>query len=224
MATHNLASHIVVLTPTGSRVYGMTRRLPPRSPLAVVVLTLLAEAPMHAYRMRQLIKERAKDTVVNVERSNSVYQTIARLQRDELIRVREQLRDERRPERTVYEITEAGLSTLRSWLDTMLSTPAREFPEFPAALACLPITTPDHLLRQLEARASRLAALTEAAPELPLPRVLIIEEEYKQAMAEAELAWVRTVIDDLRAGRLDWSEEQLRPLAESTGTSPGDVG
>lgn len=181
---------------------------------------------MHAYRMRQLIQQRAKHTVVNVERSNSVYQTIARLQRDELIRVREQLRDERRPERTVYEITEAGRATLRSWLETMLSTPAREFPEFPAALACLPVTTPENVLRQLETRADRLAELVAAADpeEAGLPRVLVIEEEYKRAMAEAELAWVRTVIDDLRAGRLGWSEERLRSLAESSASHPGDVG
>ena len=32
-------------------------------------------------------------------------------------------------------------------------------------------------------------------------------------MLEAELSWVRGVIDDLRAGRLTWSEEWLRELA-----------
>lgn len=193
----------------------MDRRPPRGSPLAVIVLTLLAEAPMHAYRIRQLIKERAKDTVVNVERSNSVYQMLARLQRDELIRVREQLRDERRPERTVYEITELGRSTLTSWLDTMLATPAREFPEFPAALACLPISTPERVAEQLEARAARLAELLAEEPSAPeLPRVFLIEDEYKLVMARAELAWVRTVIDDLRAGRFGWSLEQLGRFAE----------
>ncbi|MGH3933445.1 MAG: hypothetical protein ACRDS1_00435 [Pseudonocardiaceae bacterium] len=53
-----------------------------RSPLAFVVLALLAEAPMHAYRMQQLIKERGKDRVVNVARRNSVTQAVDLLLRD----------------------------------------------------------------------------------------------------------------------------------------------
>jgi hypothetical protein len=33
-------------------------------------------------------------------------------------------------------------------------------------------------------------------------------------MLEAELSWLGGVIDDLREGRLTWSEEWLRELAE----------
>ena len=46
-----------------------------------------------------------------------------------------------------------------------------------------------------------------------LPRLFLLEEEYRRAMLEAELAWVRGVIDDLRAGRLTWSEEFMRAAA-----------
>ncbi len=34
--------------------------------LAMMVLALLVEEPMHAYRMQQLIREREKQDVVNV--------------------------------------------------------------------------------------------------------------------------------------------------------------
>src|SRR5262245_46087896 len=81
---------------------------PRRSTLAMAVLALVVEAPMHAYRMQQLIKERHKDDVVNVAQRNSIYQTIDRLLRDGLIAVKETSREENRPERTVYEITKAG--------------------------------------------------------------------------------------------------------------------
>ena len=101
----------------------------------MVVLAHLAEAPMHVYRMQQLIEERAKDTVVNVAQRNSLYQTIARLMRDGLVRVRQTAREENRPERAVYEISDAGRSTLDRWLEEMLGIPAREFPEFPAGLS-----------------------------------------------------------------------------------------
>src|SRR5438067_1236045 len=93
----------------------------PRSPLAVVVLSLLAEEPMHPYRMQQLIKFRGKDRVVNVAQRNSVYQTIDRLLRTGLIAVHATDRAEGRPERTVYAITRLGEQTLRHWLESMLA-------------------------------------------------------------------------------------------------------
>src|SRR5690349_3572223 len=93
----------------------------PRTPLSVVILALLAEEPMHPYRMQALIKFRAKDRVVNVAQRNSVYQTIDRLLRSGLIAVHSTDRAESRPERTLYAITALGEQTLRRWLQTMLA-------------------------------------------------------------------------------------------------------
>ncbi|MEV0971444.1 PadR family transcriptional regulator [Microtetraspora glauca] len=181
-----------------------------RSPLAMALLSLVCEEPMHAYRMQQLIKERHKDDVVNVAQRNSVYQTIDRLLRAELIAVRETSREENRPERTVYEPTEAGRETLRQWMRTMLSTPAREFPEFPAALAFLVVLTPGEVTAALEERVASLEArLSELDTDLVesakfLPRIFLVESEYERAVVMAELNYVRGLADDLRAGRLDW--------------------
>jgi DNA-binding PadR family transcriptional regulator len=178
--------------------------------LAVAVLSMLAEAPMHAYRMQQLIKERHKDEVVNVAQRNSVYQTIERLLRDGLIDVQATERAENRPERTVYEITREGRETLREWMLTMLSTPAREFPEFPAALAFLPIVTQEEAREALGRRAAALEAQlsaldSEMAEALTfLPRIFLIEDEYRRAVIAAELAFVGTALADLDAGRLAW--------------------
>src|SRR5215212_3941338 len=116
----------------------MTRR----PTLAMVLLALLMEAPMHPYRMQQMIKERGQDQLVNVAQRNSVYQALDRLVRDGLARPAGTTRDPGRPERTVYEITDAGAVTMRRWLVEMLPAPAREFPEFPAALAFVAILEP----------------------------------------------------------------------------------
>src|SRR5881227_1094785 len=113
----------------------MVRRSHRRSPLALAVLGLLYEAPMHPYRMQQLIKERGKDEVINVRQRASLYQTIDRLLRTELIAIRETERAEKWPERTIYTITEHGRATMLRWMREALSTPAREFPAFPAVLA-----------------------------------------------------------------------------------------
>src|SRR5438094_864554 len=100
----------------------------PRSPLTMVLLTLAAEKPMHPYRMQALIKERGKDQIVNVAQRNSVYQTIDAMVRGGLLAIHATARAERRPERTLYEITDEGRRTLASWLRAALSIPAPEYP------------------------------------------------------------------------------------------------
>ncbi|WP_337661728.1 MULTISPECIES: PadR family transcriptional regulator [Actinoalloteichus] len=197
----------------------MSGRPSRRSPLAMALLALLAEAPTHAYRLRELIRERRKDQVVNVAQRNSVYQTLDRLLRDELVQVRDTERVGDRPERTVYELTDEGAATLDGWLREMLSTPAREFPEFPAALAFLPLLTPDAALtllaRRAEALRRTLADLDaeEARVAGALPRVVLLEGEYQRATALAELRWLEAVTEDLRTGALDWNREDLDAIA-----------
>lgn len=190
----------------------MTSRPSRRSPLAVVVLALLAESPMHVYRMQQLIKERGKDQVVNVAQRNSIYQTIDRLRRAGLVEVQETSRDERWPERTIYRATEEGSATLHDWLREMLSERAREFPEFPAALAFAALLSPQQVRGRLEERAATLEqnlAEYEARQKPPLPRIFLVEDEYLAAMTKAELSWLRGMIAELREGALSWDVDAL---------------
>jgi DNA-binding PadR family transcriptional regulator len=179
----------------------------------MVLLALLTEAPMHPYRMQQVIKARGQDQLVNVAQRNSVYQALDRLVRDGLARSGGTVRDAGRPERTVYEITAEGSATLRRWLLEALPVPAREFPEFPVALAFLPVLHPDTVRELLAARVTavqeRLAAVQADAP-VGLPRLFLIEDEYRAALLTAELTWLRTVVADLDAGTLTWDEEMIR--------------
>jgi|SRR4051812_11726096 DNA-binding PadR family transcriptional regulator len=186
---------------------------PRRSTLAVVLLALLTEAPMHPYRMQQVIKERGQDQLVNVAQRNSVYQALDRLVRDGLARPVATAREAGRPERTTYEITEAGAAAFRRWLAEMLPAPAREFPEFPAALAFLAIMAPaevkELLAQRIEAQEQRLAAIREQAPP-GMPRLFLIEDEYRAAMLSAEIAWLRSVVADLTSGTFTWDLALIR--------------
>ena len=189
-----------------------------RSPIALAALAMLYEQPMHPYRMQQLIKERGKDEVINVIQRASLYQTIGRLEREGLIAAQRVTRDEKRPERTVYELTGAGRAITLEWMRQILSTPAREFPEFPAAISFLALLTPEDALRQLELRTFALQAeinrIDEALKQAePVPRLFLLEIEYLRATQVTELSWVASVIDDLRSGILTWSEAWLRQVA-----------
>lgn len=179
----------------------------------MLLLALLLEAPMHPYRMQQVIKERGQDQLVNVAQRNSVYQALDRLVRDGLARPAGTTRDSGRPERTVYEITEDGEAALRRWLRAMLPAPAREFPEFPVALAFLAIMDPAEVRALLTERAAAVEAKVEAIRQQAppgLPRLFLIEDEYRAAMLLAEAAWLRSVVEDLRTERLTWDEALIQ--------------
>lgn len=170
---------------------------------------------MHPYEMQRLIKQRCKDRVINVGQRASLYKTVHRLSRDGLIAALEIVRDAQRPERTVYMVTEAGRATAREWLRDMLAVPPTEFPEFPAAISMLPLLdVDDAVLRLMERRTRLIESLARQEAELAslpalLPRLFLLEEEYCRAIAVAELNWVDAILDDLHAGRLNWSPEWL---------------
>jgi DNA-binding PadR family transcriptional regulator len=199
----------------------------PRSPLWIVVLALACEEPMHPYRMQTLIKQRGKHLIANVAQRNSVYQTIAALRRAGLIEVLETSRYERRPERTTYQATDEGRRALAAWIRMGLSTPAREFPEFPAALGTLyGLAGPEELRTLLE---TRIGAVEKRAADLEkpvpgVPRLFLLEAEYMAATSRAEVKWLRGVVDDLRTGRLTYpSEEELLRIASEQGGPSEDT-
>ncbi|GAA2242698.1 PadR family transcriptional regulator [Kitasatospora cystarginea] len=197
------------------------------SPLALTVLSLLHYKPLHPYGMQRLIKEWGKDVVVNVGQRASLYRTIDRLQEVGLVAVRETGREQAYPERTVYEITDAGRETAREWLIDMLAVPRPEYPQFPAALSNLLMLDPDEipavLERRLRATTEKLAGLEVSLADEPadgLGRVSLLEIEYLRAVTEAEVRWLRAVIEDFHSGRLSWTAADL-PAEDAPEPSAG---
>jgi DNA-binding PadR family transcriptional regulator len=197
----------------------MSSKIPKGSSLGLIVLWQLYQEPMHVYRMQKLIEAQGKDRVVNVRARASIYQSIARLVRLGLVEVGETVETEGYPDRIVYAITEPGREIAREWLREMLRRTDGEYPEFVAAVSLLFGLAPEDARVQLELRVQRLAAeLAEIAAGLAdapreLPRLFLLEEEYRKTVLEAQLSWLSGVIDDLRERRLDWSEQWLREIA-----------
>jgi DNA-binding PadR family transcriptional regulator len=192
------------------------------SPLALTVLALLHYKPLHPYGVQRLIKQWGKDLVVNAGQRASLYRTIDRLNAAGLVAVRETERDQAYPERTVYEITDAGRATAREWLQEMLAVPKQEFPQFPAALSHLLMLNRSEIQDALEQRANTLgetlaglAANLTGEAERDLPRITMLEMEYLHTVTAAEVRWLRSVIDDLQSGRLSWSPEELVAISEA---------
>jgi DNA-binding PadR family transcriptional regulator len=198
----------------------MSAQLRP-SPLGLAILGLLQVGPLHPYGIQRLIKLWGKDQVVNVGQRANLYRVINRLHEAGLIVVRQTERDQQFPERTVYELTDSGRITAREWLTGMLSATRYEFPEFPAALSFIMGLTPEESLavlgRRAEALLDRVSQLDGELTDLSdtLPRVTLLESEYLRAVTDAELKWVNSVMDDLRAGSLTWSYEDFESVIAS---------
>jgi DNA-binding PadR family transcriptional regulator len=176
---------------------------------ALAVLSLLRERSMHPYELQRQMRIRHTDELLALK-PGSLYHAINQLQRDGLIVRVETSREGRRPERTVYRITPDGEEELTTWLRDLLSTPAREPNQFMAAMSHVLNLTPDDALQQLQLRLVNLdvtraamRAVESGVGEL-VGRPSVLEVEYARALAEAEAAWVRALIDDLRSGRLTW--------------------
>jgi DNA-binding PadR family transcriptional regulator len=183
----------------------------------LIVLWQLIGEPMHAYRMQKLIEAQGKHRVVNVRSPASLYQTIKRLEQHGLVEVEETVRGNNQPDRTVYAITDSGRHAARSWLRAMLVETGGQYPEFIAAVSMLFTLATEEALEVLEERGERMAAdLAETEAELAanpgLPRLFLLEEEYRRAVLLAEVAWLRAVCADIRGGRLSWDEEWIREV------------
>jgi DNA-binding PadR family transcriptional regulator len=200
----------------------MTTRTPSNL-LALAVLALLAESPMHPYEMDMVMRSRGLTEGIKLRRS-SLYTVIESLQRSGLIEPVETQREGKRPERTVYAITEAGRAKFAGWHRELLRTPAKEYPQFMAGLTFLAHLRPEETVALLEARARALAAIIDDWQErlkvvqerMGVPRLFLIEAEYAIAMGNAELAWIRATIREIQEGTLAWPTFILDAMAPAT--------
>jgi DNA-binding PadR family transcriptional regulator len=181
---------------------GAKRRV--SNPLALAVLVLLYERPMHPYEMAATLRERRKEDSIKL-RYGSLYTVIELLLKAGFILEKKTTREGNRPERTVYEIGKAGETEMRDWMRELLSTPVKEYPQFEAALSLLAALPPEEATDVLETRAEFLKKDLEKikadllqAKAMGLPSLFSIETEYRLALLETELGYVEKLITRIR--------------------------
>ena len=134
----------------------------------------------------------------------SLYTVLEQLLRAGFVAKRQTLRETARPERTIYEITDAGRAELRDWMAELVSTPAKEFRGFEAALALLGVLVPEEAQRLLALRHERLEArIREQRAQIDglvaggLHPFFLIENEYRLALETAERDFVERLLRTL---------------------------
>lgn len=195
------------------------------NPLALAVMVLLYERPMHPYEMAATLRERKKEASIKL-RYGSLYTVIDLLVKSGFIVEKTTTREGNRPERTIYDITKAGEAEMRDWLRELLSTPVKEYPQFEAGLSLLPALPPEEASDVLE---TRLEFLKQDIAEIKdglaqaqaLPALFAVESEYELAVLQTELQFVQKLIGRIRkdgCGYLkEWTQWHLdkRPKRET---------
>ncbi|WP_435742500.1 PadR family transcriptional regulator [Nocardioides sp. SYSU DS0663] len=170
--------------------------------LATVLLGVLADGPAHGYDLKRAHDERFPGS--RPLAFGQVYATLSRLERDQLVRT---VATEKGagPERTTYELTEAGAEALRTWLEeTEHPGPyaADELVRKTVTALHAGADTVDFLRRQRSAHMEALRAVVrqrDAAEEVGARIAL----DHTVAHLDADLRW----LDDARA-----RVEQTRPI------------
>ncbi|SDM47972.1 PadR family transcriptional regulator [Allokutzneria albata] len=194
--------------------------------MALAVLSVVVQRPMHPYEMASMLRARGKEADMGVK-WGSLYTVVRNMEKHGLIEAVETVRQGGRPERTIYRITDDGRAEMVDWVRELISVPDRERTRFQAGLSVLAAVAPEEaerLLRQRLAaletdRADKRAAHEQHSAEMP--RLFLIENEYELALLDAEMAWVRAVLDELSAGTFA-GIEQWRHFHE-TGEVPAEL-
>ncbi len=176
--------------------------------LALAVLSCVSERPMHPYEISTTLRSRGKEQSIKLN-YGSLYSVVDSLAKHGLIEAQETTREGRRPERTIYAITEAGMAEFEDWLAELISTPVREYPSLEAGLSLIAGLSPDDASRLLDQRVVRLrielgsveAGLTLTS-EHGIPELFAVEGEYRKAMLDAEIAFVTRLAERIRREEL----------------------
>jgi len=180
------------------------------SPLGLSVLELLDEEPMHPYEMATRMRIRHHDEFIRLN-FGTLYHTVEVLERNGWIVPLEREKEGRRPERTIYQLTDAGREVLTRTLADLLRRPNKEYPQFAAGLMFMHHLRAHEAAAHLKERAEALERIIEKFDSVlsellreGVTRLALIEVEHKIAMLDAERRWVRKLEEEINSGRLEW--------------------
>jgi DNA-binding PadR family transcriptional regulator len=174
--------------------------------LALAVLSLLNEKPMHPYEIGITMKQRGLSDTIKLN-TGSLYAVFDHLCKHGLIEPQETVKEGKHPERTIYRPTAMGRDEFFDWLRTLVKTPEKEYMQFSAALSFLGHLTPKEaceLLRErsitLRKRIEHVKKSVEDALRNGVHRMFMIETDYELALLETEVKWLVQLIGEIEEG------------------------
>jgi DNA-binding PadR family transcriptional regulator len=198
------------------------------SSIALIVLGLLDQGPLHPYEILRIMRKHRDDLRVPVS-VGSIYHAVERLEREGYVVPLATAREGARPERTTYEVTDAGRAEHRRRTRDLLRTVQPEYPAFDVGLGqadSLEAADVVALLRErleiLEDEHAAYDAALRSVVERGVPRRFLLDAFYELHQRAAQIAWIERTVAEIESGELDWTTPHI-PTDDATSTPDKDL-
>ncbi|MBS1673300.1 MAG: helix-turn-helix transcriptional regulator [Actinobacteria bacterium] len=173
------------------------------SKLSLPILGLLLEQADHPYGLTSRLNDRYR----HLHASRSSITTLAKSLADaDLIAPRAPERAGNRPPRTVYDLTEVGVTHLRQRIEEIIRTAPAMNTDFVTALAYIGLLGKRLAGDAVDERASRIRQEIGALKEVPtaIAEIKMIEVDYWLRMLTSEAIWLEEFGARIETGRIEW--------------------
>ncbi|MCF8610210.1 PadR family transcriptional regulator [Gordonia sp. HY285] len=173
------------------------------SKLSLPTLGLLLEQADHAYGLTLRLNDRYR----HLRASRSSITTLAKSLADaDLVTPRAPERLGNRPPRTIYDLTEAGVTHMQHRIEEAIRTAPAMNADFVTALAYVGLLSKGLAEDVLDERTRRIqqeiADLSDSAADLA--EIKMIEVDYWLRMLASEATWLEQFHDRIESGHIDW--------------------
>ena len=186
------------------------------SSIALIVLGLLDEGPLHPYEILRIMRKHRDDLRVPTS-VGSIYHAVERLERECYVTALATAREGARPERTTYEITDAGRAEHRRRTRDLLRSVTPEYPAFDVGLGQADSLEAEEVVTLLTERLDTVrteqAGYAEAITAIVaggVPRRFLLDAFYELEQRATQIAWIERTVAEIRSGQLDWTTPHLR--------------
>ena len=170
---------------------------------AAIILGIIQESPINAYEIIKMIDRLKLKDWFNVADS-TVYATLKALEKKSYIKGQTQ-KDGNMPDKTIYAITESGLSTLKKTIETFICHFDYDLVPFMIACFFIKVLDPKNAVSYLEDRLAFLEKCKDGIREQldiikhdqSIPEYVTSNVEHNALIIEAEITATKMVIKNL---------------------------
>lgn len=184
--------------------------------LGLAVLSYLVQGPRHPYELSRMLRENEDGRSIKFNHG-SLYMVVQQLAKAGFVTEQETTREGRRPERTVYALTDAGRKEQHDWLRELVEEPGHEYPRFVAALSLIGALHPDEVVELLRHRLERLGeqgaeirGMVDGTVAAGVHPLFLVEEEYRLALLAADQAFTERFITQITDPENGWAPTWAR--------------
>ncbi|HEU4964090.1 MAG TPA: PadR family transcriptional regulator [Bacilli bacterium] len=170
--------------------------------LKLIILGLLCEGDRHPYEVLQTMKERQMQNYIKIN-FGTLYYNFEQLLKKGAIEVREVIHEEKRPDKTIYRITDKGRQRFRELLQKQLFADTKLYhPLYPPLMFLRfadPVMVRDAMLQQRQHTVERIAHIKQVMAEFDCDAVWTPLQIMKNGLmhSETELEWIDGFLQEM---------------------------